>query len=98
MVTIKSARYLSGYQIALEFDNGEAGVVDLSDVIRDFSAASALRDPAMFQSFTLDDWPTLVWPNGFDLSPEMLYERAIGKPIPWLHNDSSREMKQQSHA
>jgi len=39
----------------------------------------------VFKRFTLDEWPTLVWPNGFDLSPEMLYERATGKRLSWLH-------------
>ena len=48
MVSIKTATYLDGYRIALVFANGEVGTVDLTDVIRDFPAAAALRDTAVF--------------------------------------------------
>jgi hypothetical protein len=30
--------------------------------------------------FHLDSWPTLAWDCGFDVSPESLYERVVGKP------------------
>ena len=62
------------------------------------SAAAALRDTAVFKAFALDEWPTLVWPSGFDLSPEMLYERATGRTVAWLHEGSPKEMKHPSHA
>ena len=36
-----------------------------------------LRDPARFREFRVDaELRTLVWPNGADLAPEGLYERA----------------------
>lgn len=36
-----------------------------------------LRDPAYFQSFSLDpQFHTLVWPNGVDLSPEFLHDNV----------------------
>ncbi len=43
MVSIKTATYLDGYRIALVFANGEVGTVNLTDVIREFPAAAALR-------------------------------------------------------
>ena len=47
----------------------------------------AEKSPAgEFKKFYLDEWPTLAWPCGFDLSPESLYERATGKRIEWLTN------------
>ena len=98
MVSIKTATYLDSYRIALVFANGEVGTVDLTDIIREFPAAAALRDTAVFKAFALDEWPTLVWPNGFDLSPEMLYERATGRTVAWLHEGSPKEMKHPSHA
>ena len=85
MVALREASYVDGYRIALTFADGEAGIVDLADVVTSFPGAAALRDHAVFKRFTLDEWPTLVWPNGFDLSPEMLYERATGKRLSWLH-------------
>ncbi|MGB9356786.1 MAG: DUF2442 domain-containing protein [Azonexus sp.] len=85
MVALRDASYVDGYRIALTFSDGEAGIVDLADVVALLPAAAALRDHQVFKRFTLDEWPTLVWPNGFDLSPEMLYERATGKRLSWLH-------------
>ena len=83
MVYIESAEYVGGYKIKLVFNTGESGVVDLSDVPDMFDAAKPLKDAAVFQQFFLDDWPTLVWPCGFDLAPEMLYQRATGKSSSW---------------
>ena len=49
-----------------------------------YPAAAPLKDPAVFSAFRLDDWPTLVWSCGFDVSPETLYERATGKVPAYL--------------
>jgi Protein of unknown function (DUF2442) len=36
-----------------------------------------LRDPAVFRQVRVDpDLRTIVWPNGFDLDPEVLYGRS----------------------
>ena len=37
-----------------------------------------------FKSFQLDEWSTVVWSCGFDVSPETLYERATGKRMEWV--------------
>ena len=79
MVYLQSAEYLSDYKIVLVFNTGEQGVVDLADMPSLFKAAKPLEDLAVFQAFFLDEWPTLAWPCGFDLAPEMLYERVTGK-------------------
>ena len=90
MVSIRSAKYLGGYRIQLQFDTGEEGVVDLGDVFAKYPAARQLEDCVEFARFSLDEWPTLVWPCGFDLSPEALYERATGKRPAW-HGESVHE-------
>ena len=81
---ITEALYAGGHRVALTFDTGESGVVDLSDLVAKYAAAHSLRDPALFACFTLDDWPTLTWDCGFDVSPETLYARATGKALRWL--------------
>ena len=83
MVFIKQADYVKDYRIHLVFNTGEEGIVDLSDVLDMFEAAQPLKDPVVFQDFYLDSWPTLAWQCGFDLAPEMLYERATGKKYQW---------------
>ena len=85
MIMIREARYQDGYRIWLKFDTGEEGVADLADLIRQFPIAKPLRDKEQFKAFYLDNWPTVAWPCGFDVSPESLYERATGKQVAWLH-------------
>ena len=79
IVSVIDARYVDDYRIWLRFNTGEEGVADLADLIDRYPAAGPLRDRVAFAGFHLDEWPTLVWPCGFDISPEALYERAIGK-------------------
>ena len=88
MPRITEATYAGEYKVALRFDTEESGVVDLRDSIFKYEAAAPLRDPAAFARFRLDDWPTLVWDCGFDVSPETLYARATGKPMPWATDDN----------
>jgi hypothetical protein len=94
MVRIQHAHYEGEYRIRLRFDTGEEGVTDLGDVIAKYKAARQLLDQAEFAKFTLDEWPTLVWPCGFDLAPEMLYERITGKRPAWQQSDMVHETRE----
>ena len=91
MQKITGATYAGDHRVELRFDTGEAGIVDLYDLIHKYEAAAPLRDPTEFARFRLDDWPTLVWDCGFDVSPETLYARATGKPVRWSTDDSLAE-------
>jgi hypothetical protein len=84
IISVNQADYLGDYRLRLQFDNGESGEVDLQDLIFKYPAAEPLRDKSLFQQFSLDDWSTVVWDCGFDVSPETLYERATGKQVDWL--------------
>lgn len=95
MVRIQSAHYEGGYRVRLRFDTGEEGVTDLGDVIAKYEAARQLRDHSEFAKFTLDEWPTLVWPCGFDLAPEMLYERITGKRPSWQQSEMVHETREE---
>jgi len=83
MVTISEARYAGGHSIWIRFSNGKEGIAELGDLVQRYPVAAELRDPEKFRMFLLDDWPTVVWPCGFDVSPELLYERATGKARHW---------------
>jgi len=98
MAALKEANYLDGYRLFLRFDDGASGVVDLADVLDQFPLAHELKQLELFRQFFLDEWPTLVWPNGFDLSPEMLYERATGKRVVWLHEVADCQQETRTHA
>jgi hypothetical protein len=84
IVSVKSAKYLDAYRLNLVFDTGESGEVDLRDLVFKYEAASPLRSIDNFKAFKLDEWATVVWDCGFDVSPEMLYERATGKRVDWV--------------
>ena len=74
ILRIQSVRYLGGYRLYLEFNNGEAGEVDLSSEL-DGPIFQALKDPDVFASVRLEGG-TIAWPNGADLAPEYLAERV----------------------
>ena len=88
MITVKQATYEGQYCIRIKFSTGEGGVVDLEDVIARYPIARPLLQQEEFRKFYLDEWPALAWPCGFDLAPEMLYERATGKPPTWLRDNT----------
>lgn len=85
IITIQAAHYVDNYRLHLQFNTGESGEVDLRDIIFKYKAALPLQDVNGFKNFKLDEWSTVVWDCGFDVSPETLYERATGKRVEWLH-------------
>lgn len=92
MIAVQTASYENGYRIRIKFNTGEEGVADLSDLIERYAAAHPLKDLEEFKLFYLDEWPTLAWACGFDISPETLYERATGKAIEWAENKSQAKI------
>lgn len=70
---VKKAKYLRGYTIWLQFNDGIEGEVDLSKEL-DGEVFGPLQDIERFKSFRVDPvLETIVWENGADLAPEFLY-------------------------
>lgn len=68
--------YAGDYCVSLKFADGVQGKIDLSDQLWG-ELYEPLKDKALFSQVRLDkELPVLVWPNGADLPPELLYERA----------------------
>lgn len=62
-----------GYRLYVEFSDGTAGEVDLSE--RLFGPVFLpLRDEAVFKRVSLDEFGAPCWPNGADLAPDALYQ------------------------
>nr|VFK37529.1 MAG: Protein of unknown function (DUF2442) [Candidatus Kentron sp. SD]VFK43345.1 MAG: Protein of unknown function (DUF2442) [Candidatus Kentron sp. SD] len=80
-IFIAEARYIEGFRVFLRFNTGEAGEVDLRNLVHEYETAGPLRDPIRFSQFHLDSWPTLAWDCGFDIAPESLYFRVTGKEM-----------------
>jgi hypothetical protein len=74
MPRVISVLPLEGYRLALRFDDGTEGVVEMRD--RLFGPMfEPLRDPAFFRQVFVDEFGAVVWPNGADLAPDALHER-----------------------
>jgi hypothetical protein len=73
MVAVTEAEPLEGHQLRLRFDDGSERVVDLTDVLWG-EMGEPLRDLDYFQLVRVDpELRTVVWPNGFDLDPDVLH-------------------------
>ena len=85
--TIKKVEYLDGYKLKLLFDDGKIKVVDFEDRLKDAkNMFLPLKEIDYFQKVE-SDGTTIVWPNGLDLCPDVLYEsgkdlKAVTKKMP----------------
>ncbi|MEK7765289.1 MAG: DUF2442 domain-containing protein [bacterium] len=82
MRRITSAQAQSGYRLALRFEDGASGVVDLSGLVGK-GVFSAWSDPAVFGQVTVNPATgTVTWPGGIDLDPDQLHHDVTGAPLP----------------
>lgn len=68
------AEYRGDYRVHLTFNDGVVSTVDFSQWL-DGPIFEALRDKGYFQRFFIEGG-TVTWPNGADIAPETLHERA----------------------
>jgi Protein of unknown function (DUF2442) len=76
LVPIVGVEVIGDHRLRLSFGDGLVGDVDFNDY--DWSGVfEPLADPARFAQVYVDtEVRTLVWPNGLDMAPEPLYEKA----------------------
>ena len=83
MHDVIAVRVLEGYHLHLTFDDGRAGVVDMTPFIERGGVFSPLQEPDFFHQVSVNpDIGTVCWPNGADLCPDVLYSLATGKDLP----------------
>ena len=74
VVHVRKLQKLGGYRLKLWFTDGQAGEWDFSSLAtRTGAAAAAFRDPSYFDRVFLE-MGALTWPNGYDWSPQALYD------------------------
>jgi len=71
---VVEAEYQGGYRIHLVFNDGRKGTVDFQQWLEG-PVFEPLKEPAYFKRFFLEGG-TVAWPNGADIAPETLHERA----------------------
>lgn len=80
---IIEVRPLDGYRLWLRFEDGAASEVDLAQMIQFDGVFAPVRERAYFVQVRVDpECGTIVWPNGADLDPLVLYSKVTGIPIP----------------
>ena len=73
MVTVIHALPVDDSTLRLLFDDGVEREVDLSDAMSG-PMGEPLRDPEFFRRVRVDpELRTVVWPNGYDLDPDVLH-------------------------
>jgi hypothetical protein len=79
--SVTSAKYLDGYRLAVTFEDGKSGVVDLEKRLRKRPVFKRLLDVKVFRQFRVNpDFGVVCWGDDLDIAPETLYEEAVGKP------------------
>lgn len=72
---------LGEYRVHLRFDDGIEGDLDLATILRFEGVFAPLRDVREFAKVSVDhELGTIVWPNGADLDPVVLYAAISGDP------------------
>lgn len=70
---ITSVEPLEGFRLRLTFTDGLVREVDLSDDLWG-QMAEPLQNPDYFRQVSVDtELGTVVWPNGYDLDPDVLH-------------------------
>ena len=66
-----------GYRLILTFEGDERREIDLGETISFTGVFEPLKDAAYFQEVRVEpDVGTIIWPNGADLCPDVLYEKS----------------------
>lgn len=80
---IVSVRHVKDYQLEIRFSDGTVATVDFSSRIRGRGGVfEPLQQVEFFAHVAVDpEAGTLVWPNGVDFCPDVLYAEATGKQI-----------------
>ena len=71
---VVKAEYQGDFKIRLAFNDGVQGTVDFFDWLEG-PVFEPLKDRAYFARFFVEGG-TVTWPNGADIAPETLHERA----------------------
>lgn len=80
MYDVTDVKCLESYHLRLIFDNGEQREIDIRALIPFVGVFEKLHDETFFNQVRVEpDVGTIVWPNGADLCPDVLYEKS--KPV-----------------
>ena len=78
---IKEVEYVREHKLKLLFNDNKIKIVDLEEIVKKGKGMFLpLKKLEYFKQVSIDnDGITICWPNGADLSPDVLYD--IGKDV-----------------
>ena len=77
LIRVRSVLPLSAPQVEVVFTNGETRRLDITAYIAHGPIFAPVRnDPTFFAQVTVDGG-TIVWPNGADIDPDVLYAEGM---------------------
>jgi hypothetical protein len=81
---ISSVKHIRNFELEVGFTDGTLATLDLRGRIDGRGGVfQALQDTDYFKQVVVDrEAGTLVWPNGVDFCPDVLYSQATGKSVP----------------
>ena len=81
---ISEVRHTGDYKLELTFSDGRKAELDFREkIVGRGGVFKPLEDRDFFRRVTVDkEIGTLVWPNGVDFCPDVLYSEATGEPLP----------------
>ena len=85
MVRVNSVEPLHGFRVRLGFTDGSSREIDLEPYLRGPVFEPIRRDAKVFRQVSVDRRAgTIVWPNGADIDPDVLY---LGLKPAWMETE-----------
>jgi len=86
---VAQVRHLQDYELEISFSDGTVAKLDFRGRVAGRRGVFApLQSVDFFAQVSVDrEAGTLVWPNGVDFCPDVLYAEATGKDIAQLSNE-----------
>ena len=86
---ITAVKHLQEYQLELKFTDGTVATLDFQkQIVGRGGVFLPLNDVRFFSQVAVDPVAkTIVWPNGVDFCPDVLYCEATGNPLPGWERD-----------
>lgn len=87
LIRIQSVEVLKDFWVRLVFTDGTQRMVDLNPYLHGPIFEPIRRDPMVFRQVTVDPrMKTVVWPNGADIDPDVLYHNL---PPAWMEQEKA---------
>jgi hypothetical protein len=90
MKDVIAAEAIGSYRLLLTFEGGEQREIDVAGLVPFDGVFAPLREEGYFRQVQVNsDIGTIVWPNGADICPDVLYERST--PLERTSHTTSRD-------